>query len=67
MMRALASARGSVVGLIVGMGTVAAVNFLAPSVSFLWHNVIGAGVVVLVGLALSVTDTRSRTRAQVRA
>jgi Na+/proline symporter len=62
-----ANALGASVGLIAGMSTVGAVNFLAPSVSFLWHNVIGAGVVVLVGLALSLTDTRARTRARVRA
>jgi hypothetical protein len=30
---------------------VAAVSFGAPQVSFLWHNVIGAVVVVLVGMA----------------
>jgi SSS family solute:Na+ symporter len=38
----------------VGMGTVAAVSFGAPSVSFLWHNVIGAVTVVLVGSLLSL-------------
>lgn len=43
---------GAFVGLLVGMGTVAAVNFGAPEVSFLWHNVIGAVVVVAVGLLL---------------
>jgi solute:Na+ symporter, SSS family len=40
-------------GLIAGMAVVAAVTFLAPSISFLWHNVIGAGTVVLVGIVLS--------------
>ena len=40
-------------GLFAGMGAVAAVTFGAPSVSFLWHNVIGAGVVLAVGTALS--------------
>lgn len=43
---------GAFVGLIVGMGSVAAVTFGAPSISFLWHNVIGAVVVVFVGLLL---------------
>jgi SSS family solute:Na+ symporter len=43
---------GAFFGLIAGMGTVAAVTFGAPSVSFLWHNVIGAVVVVVVGVAL---------------
>jgi Na+/proline symporter len=48
-------ARGAFVGLLAGMGTVAAVSFGAPSVSFLWHNVIGAAVVVAVGVAESRT------------
>jgi SSS family transporter len=46
-------ALGAFVGLIAGMSTVAGVSFGAPSVSFLWHNVIGAVTVVLVGSALS--------------
>ena len=46
--------RGAFYGLIAGMVTVGCVSFLAPSVSFLWHNVIGASTVVLVGLALGV-------------
>jgi Na+/proline symporter len=45
---------GAFIGLIAGMSAVAAVNFGAPSVSFLWHNVIGAVGVVVVGLALSL-------------
>lgn len=44
---------GAFYGLIAGMIAVAAVNFLAPEVSFLWHNVIGALTVVSVGLLLS--------------
>ncbi len=44
---------GAFVGLLAGMGAVAAVTFGAPSVSFLWHNVVGAVAVVLVGLVLS--------------
>ncbi len=47
-----ARAFGAFVGLITGMATVAAVSFGAPSVSFLWHNVIGAVTVVAVGLTL---------------
>lgn len=47
-------ARGAFVGLIVGMISVAAVNFGAPQVSFLWHNVVGAVVVVVVGILLSI-------------
>jgi SSS family solute:Na+ symporter len=49
-----ARAIGAFVGLIAGMGTVAAVAFGAPSVSFLWHNVIGAVAVVAVGMLLSL-------------
>ena len=48
-----ARARGAFVGLIAGMGAVAAVSFGYPSVSFLWHNVIGAVTVVAVGRAVS--------------
>jgi solute:Na+ symporter, SSS family len=48
-----ARAVGAFAGLIVGMATVAAVSFGAPQVSFLWHNVIGAVTVVVVGLLLS--------------
>ncbi|NNM34792.1 MAG: sodium:solute symporter, partial [Gemmatimonadetes bacterium] len=43
---------GAFFGLLAGMGVVAAVTFGAPSVSFLWHNVIGAVTVVIVGLIL---------------
>ncbi|HTJ20907.1 MAG TPA: sodium:solute symporter [Gemmatimonadaceae bacterium] len=45
---------GAFFGLVAGMATVAAVNFGEPSVSFLWHNVIGAVMVVVVGLPLSL-------------
>ena len=48
-----ATARGAFYGLIAGMSAVAAVTFLAPQVSFLWHNVIGAGTVLIVGVVLS--------------
>ena len=43
---------GAFVGLVAGMGAVAAVTFGAPSVSFLWHNVIGALTVLVVGVVL---------------
>ncbi|MBL8988706.1 MAG: sodium:solute symporter, partial [Gemmatimonadetes bacterium] len=49
-----ARASGAFLGLLAGMGTVAAVTFGAPHVSFLWHNVIGAVAVVVVGLLVSV-------------
>jgi SSS family transporter len=51
---------GAFLGLLAGMATVAAVTFGAPSVSFLWHNVIGAVTVVIVGLLVSLTG-RPRT------
>ena len=47
-----ARARGAFVGLIAGMAAVGAVNFGLPQVAFLWHNVIGAVTVVVVGLAV---------------
>ena len=50
-----ARGRGAFYGLIGGMSTVAAVGFLAPDVSFLWHNVIGAVAVLTIGYALSLT------------
>ncbi len=54
------AARGSggFVGLLAGMSVVAAVTFGAPDVSFLWHNVIGAVTVVVVGVVYS-TISRS--------
>lgn len=46
-------ALGAFVGLLAGMLVVGSVSFGAPSVSFLWHNVIGAVTVLIVGSALS--------------
>jgi SSS family transporter len=56
-----ARAPGAFFGLIAGMAAVGAVNFGAPSVSWLWHNVIGAVTVVAAGLALSVRSTEGAT------
>ena len=50
---------GAFLGLLAGMGAVAAVTFGAPNVSFLWHNVIGAAVVLAVGVVLSRTGRNS--------
>ncbi len=44
---------GSGVGLVAGMGTVAYFTFFQPQIAFLWHNVIGAVVVVTVGIVVS--------------
>jgi SSS family transporter len=52
-------ALGAFVGLLAGMAAVAAVSFGMPSVSFLWHNVIGAVVVVVVGMVLSAGSPRA--------
>jgi SSS family transporter len=49
-----ASGVGAFIGLIMGMVTVGIVNFGDPSIAFLWHNVIGAVVVVTVGLLISL-------------
>ena len=48
-----AERRGAFYGLIAGMCAVGYVNFNFPAVSFLWHNVLGAVVVVFVGLVVS--------------
>jgi solute:Na+ symporter, SSS family len=53
-------ALGAFIGLLVGMAAVASVNFGAPSVSFLWHNVIGAVTVVVVGLLVSALARGTR-------
>ncbi len=47
---------GAFVGLIAGMGAVASVSFGAPQISFLWHNVVGAVVVVAVGMIVSEVE-----------
>lgn len=41
---------GAFYGLLAGMAAVGAVNFGAPTVAFLWYNVIGAVTVVTVGI-----------------
>ncbi|MGC4085045.1 MAG: hypothetical protein QM736_23745 [Vicinamibacterales bacterium] len=48
-----ATATGAFVGLIAGMVVVLSVAFGLPWIAFLWHNLIGAVVVVVVGLAVS--------------
>lgn len=48
-----ANALGAFIGLIAGMTAVGIVNFGRPDVAFLWHNVIGAVTVVIIGLAVS--------------
>lgn len=53
-----ANGRGAFMGLIAGMGAVAAVTFGAPQVSFLWHNVIGAVTVLVAGILISLPTSR---------
>jgi solute:Na+ symporter, SSS family len=50
-----ATARGAFWGLIAGMVVVLIVAFTTP-IEFLWHNLIGAVVVVVVGMAISYTQ-----------
>jgi SSS family solute:Na+ symporter len=54
-----AGAGGAFFGLLGGMGAVAAVTFGAPQISFLWHNVIGAVVVVVIGTLFRSNQGRS--------
>ncbi|HZI79791.1 MAG TPA: sodium:solute symporter [Vicinamibacterales bacterium] len=54
-----ATANGAFIGLIAGMGSVAlAATF--TKVAFLWHNVIGAVAVVIVGMLVSVVERTLR-------
>ena len=48
-----ATATGAFVGLVAGMVAVLSVAFGMPWIAFLWHNLIGAVVVVAVGMAVS--------------
>jgi solute:Na+ symporter, SSS family len=52
-------ARGAFWGLIAGMAAVGSVIIGAPSVSFLWHNVVGAVTVVVTGSLLSLGTSRT--------
>ena len=49
-----ATALGAFIGLIAGMATVLTVAIALPWIEFLWHNLIGAVAVVVVGFAVSV-------------
>ena len=49
-----ATGLGASVGLLTGMVAVAYVAFWHPDISFLWHNVIGVVVVVVVGMLISL-------------
>jgi SSS family solute:Na+ symporter len=58
-----ATGTAAFVGLIAGMSAVAGVAFFRPDISFLWHNVVGASVVFIVGLALGAISGGSRRTA----
>ena len=49
-----ATGTGAFIGLIAGMSAVAFVAFNYPQISFLWHNVVGVTVVVVVGMMVSL-------------
>jgi len=49
-------------GLLAGMAAVATVAS-TTDISFLWHNVVGASVVVAVGVGISAMDRRRAARA----
>ena len=53
-----ATARGAFWGTIAGMAAVLYVYNWMPWIAFLWHNLIGAVVVVAVGMAISYTQRR---------
>jgi SSS family transporter len=57
---ARATATGAFWGLIAGMVVVLSVAFGLPQIAFLWHNLIGAVVVVVVGMTISVAGARRR-------
>ena len=53
-----ATARGAFFGLIAGMAAVLTVAITLPWIEFLWHNLIGAVVVVIVGMSISYTQPK---------
>jgi Na+/proline symporter len=56
-----ATGNGAFIGLIAGMASVAWVAG-TTNIAFLWHNVIGAVAVVVVGMLVSLVDTRAPQR-----
>ncbi len=53
-----ATGNGAFIGLLAGMASVAWVASSTP-IAFLWHNVVGAAAVVIVGLIVSLVDRRA--------
>jgi SSS family transporter len=62
-----ANGTGAFVGLLAGMTAVASVAFGRPEISFLWHNVVGAVVVVIVGLIVSLAGKQASDRSSAAA
>ena len=56
-----ATASGAFWGLIAGMVAVVTVAIELPWISFLWYNLIGAAVVVVVGMMISFVSSRPET------
>jgi solute:Na+ symporter, SSS family len=56
-----ATGNGAFIGLLCGMGSVAWVATFTK-IAFLWHNVVGAVVVVVVGLAVSAAEGLGRRK-----
>jgi Na+/proline symporter len=52
-----ATGRGAFCGLLAGVAAVFAVDTFRP-ISFLWYNLIGCAVVVVVGILLSLTERK---------
>ena len=59
-----ATAAGAFWGLLAGMAVVLTVAFQLPWIAFLWHNLIGAVVVVVVGMAISYTQPAPTPRVE---
>ncbi len=59
-----ARSRGAFIGLIVGLSAVTVVAFGAPSVSFLWYNVVGTVTVFVIGMLVSLGSDRSAPTAR---
>jgi SSS family solute:Na+ symporter len=59
-----ATARGAFWGVIAGMAVVLTVAFSPATrdIAFLWHNLIGAVVVFVVGMTISVFDPKATSR-----
>lgn len=60
-----ATGNGAFIGLLAGMTAVGLTAAFTP-IAFLWHNVIGAAVVVVVGLAVSLVDPFAPARQPAR-